>query len=63
MNGRKRHILVDTLGLLMAVIVTSAALSDPAGAKLWLIRAFDEARLLERINDPLFVHRKIIVLW
>ncbi len=32
-------------------------------ATLRLIRAFDEARLLERINDPLFVHRKIIVLW
>lgn len=32
-NGRKRHILVDTLGLLLAVIVTSAALSDAAGAK------------------------------
>jgi len=37
-NGRKRHILVDTLGLLLAVIVTSAALSDPAGAKLLLKR-------------------------
>ena|SRR5579859_794661 len=32
-NGRKRHILVDTLGLLMIVVVTSAALSDPAGAR------------------------------
>src|SRR5437867_5605097 len=32
-KGRKRHILVDTLGLLLAVVVTSAALSDPAGAK------------------------------
>ena len=32
MKGRKRHILVDTLGLLLAVVVTSAALSDPAGA-------------------------------
>src|SRR5450432_3523216 len=32
-KGRKRHILVDTLGLLMVVVVTSAAISDPAGAK------------------------------
>ena len=32
-KGRKRHILVDTLGLLLAVVVTSAALSDPAGAR------------------------------
>lgn len=37
-KGRKRHILVDTLGLLLAVVVTSAALSDPAGARLLLRR-------------------------
>jgi len=30
--GRKRHILVDTLGLLLAVIVTTAALDDAAAA-------------------------------
>jgi putative transposase len=33
-KGRKRHVLVDTLGLLMAVIVTAASVSDPAGARL-----------------------------
>jgi len=37
-KGRKRHILVDTLGLLLAVVVTSAAVSDPAGARLLLRR-------------------------
>ncbi|MBX3061313.1 MAG: IS5 family transposase, partial [Anaerolineae bacterium] len=37
-NGRKRHILVDTMGLLLAVVVTSAAISDPAGARLLLTR-------------------------
>jgi putative transposase len=37
-KGRKRHILVDTLGLLLVVVVTSAALSDPAGARLLLPR-------------------------
>jgi putative transposase len=37
-KGRKRHLLVDTLGLLLAVVVTSAALSDPAGARLLLKR-------------------------
>lgn len=31
--GRKRHILVDTLGLLLGVLVTAASLSDPAGAR------------------------------
>src|SRR5919206_2059049 len=31
--GRKRHVLVDTLGLLLAVVVTAASVSDPAGAR------------------------------
>jgi putative transposase len=33
-NGRKRHILVDTMGLLLAVVVTTAALDDGAAAPL-----------------------------
>src|SRR2546428_7959308 len=37
-KGRKRHLLVDTLGLLMAVIVTAASVSDPAGARLLFAR-------------------------
>jgi putative transposase len=37
-NGRKRHILVDTLGLRLSVVVTAAAVSDPAGARLLLRR-------------------------
>jgi putative transposase len=32
-NGRKRHVLVDTLGLLPIVVVTAASLSDQAGAR------------------------------
>jgi len=35
-NGRKRHILVDTLGLLMVVIVTAASTQDRDGARLLL---------------------------
>ena len=31
-RGRKRHLIVDTLGLLMAVAVTSAAIDDAAAA-------------------------------
>jgi len=31
-KGRKRHIVVDTLGLLLAVLVTSAAIDDAAAA-------------------------------
>ena len=37
-KGRKRHILVDTLGLLLMVVVHSAGLQDRDGAKLVLTR-------------------------
>src|SRR5271168_3116796 len=32
-NGRKRHLVVDTLGLLLAVVVTAANVDDAAGAQ------------------------------
>lgn len=48
-KGRKRHILVDTLGLLLAVVVTSASISDPAGAKLLLKRLGGACKKLRRI--------------
>jgi putative transposase len=32
-SGRKRHIVVDSLGFLLAVVVTSAAVDDAEGAK------------------------------
>src|SRR3954453_15938652 len=34
-NGRKRHIVVDSLGLLLAVVVTAADVDDAAGAPGW----------------------------
>lgn len=39
-NGRKRHIAVDTLGLLLAVVVTAASVQDRDGARplLWRLR-------------------------
>lgn len=37
-NGRKRHVLVDTLGLVLAVLVTAASVEDRAGAKQLLTR-------------------------
>ena len=48
-KGRKRHILVDTLGLRLSVVVTSAALSDPAGARLLLSRLGGACKKLRRI--------------
>ena len=47
--GRKRHILVDTLGLLMAVVVHSAGIQDRDGIKLLLRRVrgrFPRLRLI-----------------
>jgi putative transposase len=35
-NGRKRHILVDTLGLLIIIVVHAANVSETAGARLVL---------------------------
>lgn len=35
-NGRKRHILVDTMGLLLMVVVHAASIQDRDGAKLVL---------------------------
>ncbi|TWV53795.1 hypothetical protein FRZ03_08795 [Streptomyces misionensis] len=32
MNGRKRHLLADTLGLLLTVLVTPASVTDRDGA-------------------------------
>ena len=48
-NGRKRHILVDTLGLLLAVAVTAASTQDRDGARLLLkalARGWQRLRLI-----------------
>jgi transposase len=38
-NGRKRHIVTDTLGLLVVVLVTAASVQDRVGARPVLARA------------------------
>jgi putative transposase len=48
-KGRKRHILVDTLGLLLAVMVTAASVSDAAGARLLFARLGGACKKLGRI--------------
>jgi putative transposase len=48
-NGRKRHILVDTIGLLLVVVVHSAGVPDRDGAKLVLAqvnRRFTRLKLI-----------------
>ncbi|TRV72640.1 IS5 family transposase [Streptomyces sp. 130] len=49
-NGRKRHVVVDTLGLLLGVMVTSADIGDRAAAKV----------LLERVTDA---HHRLELVW
>jgi putative transposase len=41
-TGRKRHILVDTLGLLLSVYVTAASVTDPGAAKVLLSCLFNQ---------------------
>ena len=50
-KGRKRHIIVDTLGLLIGVVVHTADIAERAGAKL----------LLESLKYPLARLKKILV--
>ncbi len=51
-SGRKRHIVVDTLGLLLVVIVTSASVQDQDAARLVLrelYRRFRDSMRLELV--------------
>ena len=51
MKGRKRHIWVDSLGLLLAVSVTTADVSDArAACDLLYRRSWDELPRLEVVN-------------
>ena len=47
-SGRKRHIVVDTLGLLLLVLVHRASMPDGTGGKLVL------AKLFERIKHSVY---------
>lgn len=52
-KGRKRHLMVDTLGLVMMVVVTAANVSDQQGARLIFKRL---SQLPERIA-------RLILIW
>jgi transposase len=45
-NGRKRHVVVDTLGLLLGVMVTAADVGDRTAAKVLLRDVADAHHLL-----------------
>jgi putative transposase len=48
-NGRKRHLVVDTLGMVMAGVVHSAGIQDRDGAKLVLKKMVGKFPRLEKI--------------
>jgi putative transposase len=61
-NGRKRHILTDTLGLIITVIVHSAGIQDRDGAKLLFPGISDRfARLKPILADG--IHNGGIAIW
>jgi len=58
-KGRKRHVLVDTLGLVFAVAVTSAAVSDAKGAEGVLRQVEGNRRLAVVLADSAY-HRETL---
>jgi transposase len=52
-KGRKRHLMVDTLGFVLMVVVTAANISDPKGARL----------LFERLNKFTDRIRRLVLIW
>lgn len=50
MNGRKRHLLVDVLGLVLTVVVHAASVQEQDGAKL----------VLERVRER---HPRLHLIW
>jgi len=63
-NGRKRHLLVDTLGLLLAVLITSAGLDDGVAAPLLLgyVTPQDFPRLVTIFADQKY-HNHALDAW
>jgi putative transposase len=62
-KGRKRHILVDTLGHLLKVVVHSAAIQDRDGARLLLDALLPIVRLRLRIIWADGGYRGELVAW
>lgn len=62
-NGRKRHLLVDTLGLLLGVIVTKANVSDQAGLKQLLAAIAAELPRLQVVKADEAYRGRDFIAW
>ena len=62
-KGRKRHILVDTLGLLIAVVVTSANVQDYHGAKPVLKKVKDRCPRLKVVWVDGIYEKEWLIAW
>lgn len=52
-NGRKRFIIVDTLGFIMALVMTTANVGERAGAELVMEKSGNRfSRLVKILVDP-----------
>jgi len=63
-NGRKRHLLVDTLGLLLVVLITRASLDDGVAAPLLLgqVHPYHFPRLVTIFADQKY-HNHALEAW
>ncbi len=62
-KGRKRHILVDTLGLLLVVVITAANTSEQAGAKQVLSKLDAVRDTHDGVIASLIAPRWLITIW
>jgi putative transposase len=61
-KGRKRHIVVDTMGLLLVVVVHSCGIQDPVGARDVLSKLIGRfSRLVKIWADA--IYRGTLVQW
>ncbi len=63
-KGRKRHLVVDTLGLVLAILITSAGLDDGVAAPLLLghVTPYDFPRLMTIFADQKY-HNHALDAW
>jgi putative transposase len=63
-RGRKRHIVVDTLGMLLAVVVTAANVDDARAAKeLFALMPSKDYRRLEVVQADNKYHSPVLNRW